>query len=190
MVREWCDQLTRWLPTAQALIGEPDTDGTRTHTAPDSRPPWNSAVAVAVFDTAETMRRLEVSLRLIVTGHPGPRRGGSDANTHAAIIAITQLVHAVPEAVQRQATVVVARRVTTIQQLPAIDEAERFTTLQARCPYCGLGKLRWAERSGRVTCIRYGACFDGRGEHPLGHMGINLVTNEGAVYWNDGAVTP
>ena len=114
----------------------------------------------------------------------------SNGNTHAAIHAIAQLGHAVPEDRQRQAALVVARWATTLKQLPANDEAERFVTLQARCPYCGLGKLRWAEQSGRVTCLRWGACFDGRGEHPMGHMGVNLVTGEGSVYWADGAVTP
>jgi hypothetical protein len=189
-LREACDELRQWLDATEPLIAEPDTDGTRCHTKPGSRPPWNGAVAYAILDAAEVVRRLEASLRRDVTGRLGPRRGGSYGNTHAAIIAIAQLGHGVPEDRQRQAMVVVARLVLPLQQLPANDQAERFVTLQARCPYCGLGKLRWAEQSGRVTCLRYGACFDGTGKHPMGHMGINLVTNEGAVYWQDGAVTP
>lgn len=189
-LQDLCGELPRWLLTAEELIAEPDTDGTRTHTKPGSRPPWNGGVTLTVLDIHEGVRRLEASLRKAVTGRPGPRRGGSDANTHAAITAIAQLGYAVSEDGQRQAAVIVARWVTQVQQLPAIDEAERFTTLQARCPYCGLGKLRWAEQSGRVTCLRRGACFDGNGKHPIGYVGVNLVTGEEQCYWQDGAVTP
>lgn len=189
-LQEWCAELGRWLPTAQALIGEPDTDGTRTHTAPTSRPPWNGAVAAAVLDAHEGVRRLEASLRKAVTGRPGPRRGGSDANTQAAIVAIGQLAYAVDEDGQRVATVYVARLVTPMRQLPAVDEDERPRKVAWPCRYCGFEMLRIFPRSGRVTCLRQGACFDLDGNHPIGHMGLNLVTQEGAVYWQDGSVTP
>src|SRR6266705_1114954 len=102
-LQDACAELARWLPFAQLLITEPDSDGTRTHTAPTSRPPWNGAVAVAVLDAHEGVRRLEPALRVDVTGHPGPRRGGSDGNTHAAIVAIGQLGYAVPTDTQREA---------------------------------------------------------------------------------------
>jgi len=76
--------------------------------------------------------------------------------------------------------------VTAVRQLPAIDEAERFRRVHgASCPYCGLPMLRLGERSGRVTCVRFGACSDRRGEHPAGFVSRS-VSGEPMIAWADG----
>lgn len=185
---EACADLTRWLPIAQRLITEADDDGTTTGGQPSSRPPWNPAAASAAMDAHEGLRRLEASLRLAITGHPGARRGGSDANTIAAIDAIEHLGAGVTAAAMAEAARILDRWSLAIQQLAAIDEAERWQRVAgACCPYCGNTMLRLAPRAGRVTCLRYGACEDAEGQHPVGHV-QRSVSGDPIVVWGDGLI--
>jgi hypothetical protein len=167
-----CADIATWLPIAQALVTEPDTDGTTRGGKPGSHPPWNSAAANAVMDAHAGLRALEASLRLEVTGRTGPRRGGSDANTAAAIAAIEALGNAVTTAAMAQAARVLDRWSRQIQELPAVDEAEPWRRVHAICPYCKFSMLRVQPREGTVTCLRYGACRDADGHHPVGRMDV------------------
>ena len=185
---ESCADLRHWLPAAQALTTEPDTDGTTTGGKPGSRPPWNPAAANAAMDAHEGLRRLEASLRLAVTGRPGPRRGGSDANTMAAIKAIEALGNAVTADAMVTAAHVLDRWAIAIQQLAAIDQAERWQRVHgAACPYCGNTMLRLSPRAGRVTCLRFGACSDSDGNHPVGYV-QQALDGTPCVEWADGLV--
>jgi hypothetical protein len=49
--------------------------------------------------------------------------------------------------------------------------------------------LRLMARSGRATCLRYGACFDSDGQHPRGELMRSQLDGQWRIYWNDGAVT-
>lgn len=183
-----CADLARWYPIAQRLITQPDDDGTTTGGQPTSRPPWNPAAASAAMDAHEGLRRLEASLRLAITGHPGTRRGGSDANTIAAIDAIERLGQGVTAAATAEAARILDRWSTAIQQLAAVDEAERWQRVAgAECPYCHATMLRLAPRAGRVTCLRYGACYDEDGQHPVGHV-QRSVSGDPIVVWGDGLI--
>lgn len=193
-LQECCAELARWLPAAQALITEPDSDGTRSRGQPTSRPPWNPTAATAVLDAHEGTRRLEASLRMAVTGHPGPRRGGSGGNTRAAITAISQLGYAVSVDGQRLAATIITRWVTTIQQLPAVDEIPRWERLRhgpgglsPSCPFCGCYSLRVAVRSGVVVCVLPG-CTDRDGNRPQARMELGAVSAEPSLVWQDGTV--
>src|SRR5215472_12413398 len=119
-----CTAMRQRLPEAAALTAEPDTDGTTTHTQPASRPPWNQAAANAGMDAHEGLRRLEAAMRYAVTGHPGPKRGGSDANTAAALAAIEALGNALTTDAMPQAAAILDRWSRAIAELPAIDQAE------------------------------------------------------------------
>lgn len=187
---ESCASLAGWLPVAAALIAEPDADGVTGTGQPGSRPPWNSAAASAVTDAREGVRRLEASMRLAVTGRTGSARGGSDANTAAAIKAIEALGHGVAPDAAAQAARILGRWSTAIQQLPAVDEIEPWRRIPATCPYCGFGMLRVAPRSGQVTCLRHGVCLDSDGRHPVGRMDVSALTGEPLIRWNDGLVAP
>jgi hypothetical protein len=181
-----CAAITTWLPQAAVLTHQPDTDGTSGHGKPGSRPPWNQAAANAALDAHEGLRRLEASLRHAVTGHPGTRRGGSDANTHQAIRAIENLGNAMTAKAAAEAARILDRWSLQIQQLAAIDEAERWQKVSgAACPYCHHPMLRLSPRSGRVTCLRFGACWDGNGDHPQGQVD-HSVGGEPMVAWADG----
>lgn len=187
---ESCAQIGAWLAAAQALTATADTDGTRTRTAPASRPPWNGAAENAAMDAWEGLRRLEASLRLAVTGRPGRRRGGSDANTQQAIDAIEALGNAVTVPAMATAARILDNWSRQIQQLPAIDQHERPQKVTALCPYCGYPMLRVYPRSGRVTCLRVGACQDSDGHHPVGSLDVSRLTGDGVIRWADGLVGP
>jgi hypothetical protein len=182
-----CADLRHWLPVAMVLVHRPDQDGTTTGGQPGTRPPWNPSAAAAAMDAHELVRRLEASLRLAVTGRTGPRRGGSDANTMAAITAIENLGHGVTADVMTVAAHVLDGSSTAIQQLAAVDKLERSQRVAAICPYCGFGMLRLSPRAGRVTCLRFGVCSDGDGKHPVGFVQQGL-DGEPMVAWADGLV--
>lgn len=183
---ESCADLRHWLPIAQELTTEPDQDGTATGGKPGSRPPWNPSAANAAMDAHAGLRRLEASMRLAVTGHTGTMRGGSDGNTSAAIAAIEALGNALSVEAMTVAAHVLDRWSVAIQQLAAVDKVERWQRVQgAACPYCGNTMLRLSPRAGRVTCLRFGACFDGDGQHPVGFVQQGLDGTP-LVAWSDG----
>lgn len=182
-----CADIATWLPVAQALTTEPDTDGTMGGGKPGSSPPWNSRAANAVMDAHAGLRALEASLRLEVTGHTGPRRGGSDANTAAAITAIEALGNAVTTAAMAQAARKIDRWTRPIRELPAVDDAERARKVTAPCPYCTFSMMMVFPRAGRVTCLRYGACWDRDGNHPTGLVQQSL-SGDPMVAWADGFI--
>jgi hypothetical protein len=201
-----CAELAAWLPAAAALTARPDTDGTAGSGQPGSAPPWNTPAAYALTDAAEGLRRLEASMRRDVTGRTGRRRGGSGANTMAALKAIETLAYGLPErhvyeydekgrqkpcqCPHCRAARIVGRWSRKIRELPAVDDAEPWRRVSATCPYCGLGMLRVQARSGRVACLRGGACLDGDGRPPVGHLDVSPLTGDPQVRWNDGLVAP
>ncbi|SRR5229473_452953 len=183
-----CAALARWLPVATALMARPDEDGTAGAGQPSSRAPTNAAAENAAMDAHEGLRRLAASLRLAVSRHPGPRYGGSDTATMKALSAIEDLGQAVTVTAMAKAARILDGWSRQIQQLPAVDEAERPQKLTARCPYCGFAMLRVYPREGRVTCLRSGRCFDADGRHPAGMMEVGRLGPQ--VRWNDGLVAP
>jgi hypothetical protein len=184
-----CADLAAWLPVAQALTSEPDTDGTTGGGKPGSSPPWNPAAASAAMDAHAGVRHTELTMRT-EAGLPARRRGGSDANTMAAITAIVALSNAVPDAAMAQAARDLDRLIRQIQELPAVDEAEPWRRVPARCPYCGFSMLRVQARAGKVTCLRYGTCRDSNGHHPVGVMDVSRLTGDPLIRWADGLVAP
>jgi hypothetical protein len=179
------------ITTAEQLITKPDTTPAGAiGEAAGSAPPWNAAAANAALGAHQLARRLEASLRFAVTGHCGPRRGGSDANTAAAIAAITRLAEAVSDDSAALAARLMDQATAAVDRLPAVDTAQVWRRVAAPCPYCGFGMLRYAPRPGVVTCLRFGVCFDSDGRHPQGQLGVNGVTGDGLVAWSDGLVTP
>jgi hypothetical protein len=184
---EACAALAARLPLAAALTAEPDVGGREPcHSQLGSRPPWNAAAAHALLDAHEGARRLEATLRYAVTGRPGRRRGGSTANTYLALDAVASLGHGVPEEDAHRAARYVDRLARPIDQLPPVDLLEPCQKVSGvACRYCGTQMLRLFPRSGRVTCLRYGACWDANGQHPEGLLSQS-VNGEAMIAWADG----
>ena len=180
--------LETWLPVAAALIAEPDTDATTVHGKPGTRMPGNIAVFYAVMDVHAGVRHLEAGLHAEVTGRPRRPRGGSDGNTLAAIQAIGDLATNASRDSIRHTERLLIRMVTAIRQLPAVDLDERWQKIAgAECLHCGVTMLRLAPRSGRVTCLRYGACYDHDGGHPVGFVQHGM-DGQPLVAWQDGCI--
>jgi hypothetical protein len=203
-----CADVAGWITLAALLVPEHDADGSQQPgSSSDSRPPWNAEAANACYDPAPFVRGLEASMRLAVTGHPGQARGGSDGNTRAALKAIESFawpLRRVHENAPREigangrlrpchcpycrAGHHLARLARAVQQLPAIDEAERPQRVATACPYCGIPMMRLFPRAGLVVCLRGGfACQDGDGNPPKGHARSGRLGPQ--IEWEDGLVT-
>lgn len=160
-----------------------------------SRVPGNIAAMMVALDAHEFVRRLEASLRLAVTGKPGPKRGGSDANTRAALRAIVNLGEAVSEDAAAEAARLLERFVTSIGQLPSVDDVPRWERIRPgpgglppACPNCKTYSLRVALQSGSVMCV-YPNCTDLDGNRPpTGRMELSRITGDPLVAWRDGTV--
>jgi hypothetical protein len=184
-----CADLAALLPEAGALIAIPDADGTHGGHQPGSKPPWNTQAANAALDAHAGVRDVEHNLRF-AAGLPVRRRGGTDANTLAALEVIPSLAAGdVDDGVVARAQRDLERLARPIQELPPIDQAEAWRRIPAKCPYCGHGMMRVAPRAGTVTCLRYGACSDRDGKHPIGHVYVSQLTGDPRIGWNDGTVT-
>lgn len=176
------------IPVAAALITEPDAQGFAGHAQPASAPPWNTAAANALTDAHAAVRAIEAGMRYEVTGTVTVR-GGSDANTDAALDAIEALGEAVCDAIAQSAAKTLAQLATAILMLPAVDLEERPQRITAPCPYCGRPMLRVYPRSGRLTCLAFGSCEDTDGRHPVGQIGRSGLDGSPVIQWADGLVT-
>lgn len=185
---EACNDLTQWLPVARTLITEPDITTSTGHVKPGSRPPGNWAVFTLYADVITGIRDIEQELRQTVTGRNQRRQSWSDQATINAIDAVAKLAQAAPEHDVTSAARTISSWITTFLQLPAVDIEERPQRVRSACPYCEFGMLSLRPRSGEITCLRHGVCFDSAGEHPRGEL-VAYSDGSAAISWKDGKVT-
>lgn len=176
VVAEACADLEQWLPVSAALIAEPDTTTSRTHTAPASRPPWNPAAANAVYDTLESIRRLHANIRLTVTGRDVPPR--PHAVTGQTLTLIVSLSEALTGEQQRETAYQLSRHLTRLLWLPAIDVEEQ-PRRNLPCPRCFRKMLLYWARSGDVACL---GCM------VKAQLLYGAVSGEPMLKWADGLV--
>lgn len=183
------------LVTKDVLLADRDVQlVARRGTGYESKCPWNESVATVLLDTHELVRRLESALRLMVTGNPGPRRGGSAGNTIIALRNIPRLAEAVDYHDRRQAARMVYRCTRRIGQLPAIDSIPRWERIRSgpggippRCENCKTYSLRLEIGSGKVVCA-YPSCTGLDGYPPQGRLEISRLTGDAILCWRDGTV--
>lgn len=180
----------------EMLLAERDTaTGMPRRGRQGSQAPGNVAAMMLALDVHQFVRRLEASLRQAVTGKPGPARGGSDANTRAALKAIISLGEAVTDEDAGKAARLLERFVTAIGQLPAIDEVPRWERIRPgpgglppRCPNCSTFSLRVALNSGAVMCV-FPGCADLDGNMPpVGRLELSRINGDPVLAWKDGTV--
>lgn len=175
---EACADLRPLLPVAAALTAEPDAQGITRHPQPASAPPWNSAAANALYDAHAAVREIERDMRHEVIGS-GVRRGGSDANTLAALDAIEAMGGAVVRETAGDAARVLSRLADAVLMLPAVDLEERPRKLAGICPECGRSMINAWGRDKRVACLGCGL----RGWMREGRV------SDGCIEWEDGQIT-
>ncbi|MFB4285681.1 hypothetical protein ACBJ59_61215 [Nonomuraea sp. MTCD27] len=173
--------------------GSPMT-GTMGHHSAASSAPWNPEAGPLLYSISEEARKLEASLRRDVAGRLGDRRGGSDANTVAALESICRLAYGVPDDDARRAARIIGRWIRTARQV--IGEDQRPQLLPVRpgkrrppCPYCGTFSLRVAPHDGAIWCINGEECKDHDGNVPRGTMQRSDINGDGMITWNDGRIT-
>ncbi|MCK2214269.1 hypothetical protein MF672_010770 [Actinomadura sp. ATCC 31491] len=164
------------------------------HHVTGSPAPWHPEAGPLLYTISEEARRLEASLRREVTGHTGERRGGSDANTVAALDAIVALSYGVPEASARRAGAIVSRWIRSARQVTAVGLEARPTRIpvppgqpQPPCPYCNTFSLRVLPHDRAIWCIN-GDCTDLAGRRPRGRLGYDHL-GDPMIVWDDGHIS-
>ena len=203
-------ELSGMLPSARALLPQPDVDTPAMVTggAPvSSQIPGNPAAAYAYFGAVEGAVRLENEIRTVVTGSGGEIRPRTASQAEAALAATPKLAEALDQVHQPRdarnrclclrcdASRRLARLARTIRLLPAIDTDVAWLPIRGAdparpplCPYCDNATLRRADRLYVVICC-YPDCADGDGNQPHAVMGVNRLTAEPQLEWDDGLVT-
>lgn len=205
-----CQDLAGWLAIAETLAAIPDVaPSARPAGKPGTRLPGNVAALCAVMDAHAGVRAMEDGWRLQVTG-TAQARGGSDANTLAALESIPVLAGAVPEEHQDrydpkgkrlpcrcphcEAGKTLTRWALIIQQLPAIDTAPRWIPIRPgpdglppKCPWCETFSLRLCVEFGRVQCW-FPGCEDDDGRRPSAQLEISRLSGQPVLAWGTGYV--
>lgn len=189
------DALMRGLAAAEILLGRPDQDGSMSSVMtlkPHSAEPWNSAAGVVVMTAHQGLRDLENEVQEMA-GLPVRGRGGSVANTYAALNAIVILAENISPHARREVTRKLFGWAGGAERLPAVDERARWLPIRAgddapACPSCGTYSLRLSERSLIIACF-YPACprpdDDDGGLRILGRLAWSAVTAEPVLIWAD-----
>ncbi|WP_066373937.1 hypothetical protein [Herbidospora mongoliensis] len=192
-------ELQDLLEEVEALLPEQMGDasrGTTTHHKVSGSPaPWHPEAGMVLMVIHQEARRLEASLRLVVAGHPGQRRGGSDANTAAALNAITHLVHGVPREAASAARRIIERWIRSARQIRDIGLEEPWVPVPVphgavppSCPYCQTYGLRMRGLEQRIRCINP-HCWDREDHRPEGRLVKSNLNGDSTIQWADGRVT-
>ena len=176
-----CADLAAWYTHAATLTSKPDIQPAAGRTQPASRPPWNSQAAYAVLDIHAAARAIEQDLRYEITGRI-TGRGGSDANTIAALGQIPRLAEAATATLTGETTRLLERLITAVLVLPAIDLEQRPQRLSAPCPRPGCRRpmLRYYPSRRELACL---GCM------VKAEVWDGPVSGEAVLKWEDGLVT-
>jgi hypothetical protein len=174
----------------EVLIATPSAEAGNvgSRQAPHSKPPWNTAAAVLIFDFTREVRAAELRLRLALQ-LPIRERGGSDKNTMIALGMLKPLAEAagddraMSEAGWLEKWDAGARR--------ALGEASQLTRLPRQpgekerpCPFCSCFTLRYLPLHGVVKCVNPG-CRDEEGRRPTAKIEWSVFTESLELCWQD-----
>ena len=171
-MQEACDLLAALYPRLAAETPDPDCSAFAapgvTARPPAAPVPGNAAVIYAKTGIDAAARQLEgILLYNAGSRRPGPVRGGSDANTLAALEAIGRLIARADDDLYRMVVAELERRLDEARSVPAIDEAERWRPV----PSARLPALR----------VLLPAGAGGRGGRAVGPRGVLRPRRGGAV---------
>lgn len=173
-------------------VADPTTGTMGHHKVTGSPAPWHREAGPLLMTIHAGVRELELDLKWRVSGRLGPARGGSDANTLAALDSIARLVFGVPEDVARGVRRQLDRWIEQAWQIRDVGLAERWVPIHVphgqlppSCPYCRTYSLRVAQESGRVRCSNP-PCKDTEGNRPAGRIDKNRMDGSAMLAWADG----
>jgi hypothetical protein len=198
-IEKACGELAEYFGRLEDLALEPAAETGVTAPGLHSRravipEPYGQA-GRARMDIHEGVRRLEARLRIIVLGHPGPKRGGSDENTWSALGMVAKLASQLDDKGYSRAASFLDGWINEARCVRGIDEARRWrhlprhandTGLPARCPYCKTFYLLADPETGIVVCSVPG-CVDSEGNAPVGSVGA-AESGVPVLTWADGRV--
>lgn len=196
-VGDACGELARYLTVLETLLPEPAAEGSApgmSSRAAESPEPWYSPAGRALMNAHEGVRRLEATLRYLVTGYPGGKRGGSLKNTAEALRAIPRLAAGLDPRVADAAARYIEARIAEARTVHGIDEGRRLRhlprkageALPPRCPHCGAFQLVADLDNATVHCTVYG-CADGDGHPPVAVMTTG-PDGRPRLEWADGLI--
>lgn len=192
-----CADLGHWITVAETLLAQADcVPSESTVSTPFSRPPWNQAVASALFDAHAMIRDIAAEMRDEIDRKSAQRdrllarrwsqRAG---NTGAVLAIIVASENAVDRPMQRRAQRELGKMALRIRQLPAVDEALRWERLRTApdemppaCPYCECYSLKVAIVAGLVACMNP-ACTDDDDERPTARLDISRLDGSAILVW-------
>lgn len=188
-LRTLADGVIRFGDLLEAVIGIRPSGGEHRRGKLDfSQPPWNATAADAVLDLHAEIRQLEASMQR-EAGLPVRHRGGSGANSTAAVNNLCQLAHAVCDDSVRIA--VRSLSSWTRRAKIALDITEMPRRLprtpgqpEPVCPFCRCHTLRIRPLEGLIQCI--GDCTDDQGRKPVAHMEYSGHLSGWVLVWQDG----
>lgn len=195
LVAEACGLLAGYLPVLARYAPEPDEAAFAAPgmtARPSAAPlPGNPAVLYALTGIHASARNLEgVLLYNAGKRRPGPlaARGGSDANTLAALDAISRLIAKADDDLYRLVISELEQRLDETRSVAAIDEAQRWRHIRGRqCRYCGCWFLKvLLDRAGGAT--RHVECFGHREDGVPCRAAATVGTDEHGVFglcWPD-----
>jgi hypothetical protein len=192
-VTEACEQYAGYMQVLEGLVGEPVADGQPGTSRPANAPEPYGQAGRALMTGHEGIRRLEASLRLAVTGSPGPRRGGSARNTADALAAIPKLAAGLDRDDADQAAFTVAEWIADARSVHGIDEARRLRRLPRRdgellpprCPYCLTYNLV-ADLDARLVGCAYPKCAGDRNGNAAVASMTSSADGRAQLAWADG----
>jgi len=152
---------------------------------------WNTAVAWVILDVHAGARELEQDLKYRLTGNIR-ERGGSDANTKAALDSVVSLAAGGGEWELDHAVRSVERwcwraRLALGEIEPWVHVPRMPGQRAARCPFCTYATLRMKPLSGVLRCVNP-ACVDTDGQRPVGRVEFGAGFGEPMLVWASGDI--
>lgn len=195
-LRTACTGVRDALALVAALLPEPQgrpQTGTIGRHAPESSEPWQGEAASVYWTVHFGARQLEDTCRADIGLPPlHPGRGGSSANTDAALRAIADTAPTMTTGTLTHTRRKVEGWLTAIEQIPDIDLADTWNPVPRQpgalppvCPYCHTFALRMATARQLVRCFNP-PCRDTDDRPPVARMETGL--SGGVLVFGDGLV--
>lgn len=185
------------LDAAEAIVAIPDQTGTGMITGGKSESviPGNTGALFLITSAHAMVRRLEAAVRERVTGTIA-LRGGSDANTHAALDYLSAAESALPPEYADQVAADIERMAEHAMALPGFASPPVWIPIRLGggrrtppCPWCATPNLRLCEVRGIIACLFRPCPVMIDGHRPWARVGRD---DDGHVRWSwpDGTIQP